>query len=393
MCRTVYRIPCYSPEEMRHAYGVDALTSAGDIGAGQTIVIVDSYGSPDIRSDLQQFDSAYNVPPPPSLIVDAPLGTVPFDNTNVTMIVWAEETTLDVEWAHAMAPGAGLVLLTSPVAETGGVQGMPQFLQLEQYALDHHLGNVLSQSWGSPENSLLSSTGRALITQFDGLFQQAASAGVTVLAASGDHGSAQGGGPAPTVQFPASSPWVTSVGGTTLDATVTGQYQGEVAWNTNVGASGGGVSQLEPEPAYQRCLPTGDQTLLHGFRGLPDVAMNADWNSPVPIFMSLPGFIGGSYLTVGGTSEGSPVWAGIVADLDQHAGTSLGFLNPLLYRLGCTGGLANVMHDITAGTNAWGGVPGYVATPGWDPVTGWGSPWRLSRCILQRSHCHWGQPE
>ncbi|MHB1711903.1 MAG: S53 family peptidase, partial [Acidimicrobiales bacterium] len=206
-----------------------------------------------------------------------------------------------------------------------------------------------------------------------GLFQRAASAGVTVLAASGDHGSAQGGGPTPTVQFPASSPWVTSVGGTTLSATVTGKYQGEVAWNSAAGASGGGVSQIEGEPAYQRCLPAGGQTLLHGFRGVPDVAMNADWNTPVPIYMSLPGSIGG-YVTVGGTSEGSPVWAGIAADLDQLAGRSLGFLNPLLYRSGCAGGLANVMHDITVGTNAWGGVPGYVATPGWDPVTGWGSP-------------------
>ncbi|MHB8430126.1 MAG: S53 family peptidase [Acidimicrobiales bacterium] len=358
---------------MRRAYGIDTLTSAGDNGAGQTIVIVDSYGSPNIQSDLKQFDTAYGVPPPPSFTVDAPLGTVPFKSSDLTMIIWAEETTLDIEWAHAMAPGAGLVLLTSPVAQTRGVKGMPQFLQLEQYALDHHLGNVLSQSWGAPESTLLTPAGRSIISRFDSFFQQAASAGVTVLAASGDHGSAQGGGPNPTVQFPASSPWVTTVGGTSLQATVTGHYQSEVTWNSSVGASGGGVSQIESEPAYEQCLPAGDQTLLHGFRGLPDVAMNADWNTSVPIFLSLPGATG-SYWLVGGTSEGSPVWAGIVADLNQRAGAPLGFLNPLLYRLGCSGGLAGLMHDITVGTNAWGGVPGYVATPGWDPVTGWGTP-------------------
>ncbi|MDA8341102.1 MAG: hypothetical protein M0007_02590, partial [Actinomycetota bacterium] len=133
-CRRTYGHPCYSPSELRTAYGVAALTSAGDTGAGQTIVIVDSFGSPDIRSDLQRFDAAHGLPPPPSFTVDAPLGTVPFDGSSLPMIVWAEETSLDVEWAHAMAPGAGLVLLTSPVAETGGTTGLPQFLQLEQYA-------------------------------------------------------------------------------------------------------------------------------------------------------------------------------------------------------------------------------------------------------------------
>ena len=378
-CRRTYAHPCYSPSELRTAYGVNALTSAGDTGVGQTIVIIDSFGSPDIRSDLQQFDTAYGLPPPPSFTIDAPLGTVPFDASNFSMIVWAEETSLDVEWAHAMAPGAGLVLLTSPVAETGGTTGLPQFLQLEQYALANHLGDILTQSWGSPENTLVSTAGRQLISQFDALYQQAAAAGITVLAASGDHGSAQGGGPAPSVQFPASSPWVTAVGGTSLQATVTGQYRSEVAWDDASGATGGGVSQLEPEPAYQQCLPAADQSLLHGNRGLPDVALNADWTTPVPIVMNLPGSLHGFFL-VGGTSEGSPAWAGIVADLDQRAGTPLGFLNPLLYRLGCSGGLAGIMHDVTTGTNTWNGVPGFSAGPGWDPVTGWGSPCGLTPC-------------
>ena len=126
----------------------------GDNGTGQTIVIIDSFGSPTLASDLATFDADYGLPAPPSLSVLAPLGSLPFDPTNDDMVGWAVETTLDVEWAHAMAPGASIVVLTSPVSETQGVQGMPQFLALEQYALDHHLGQIISQSWGTTENTL-----------------------------------------------------------------------------------------------------------------------------------------------------------------------------------------------------------------------------------------------
>jgi subtilase family serine protease len=127
---------------------VTDLLQIGYTGAGQTIVIIDSYGSPTIASDLHTFDAAYGLPDPPSFQVIAPLGTVPFDSTDPVQLGWAGETTLDVEWAHAIAPGANIVLLTSPVAETQGVPGMPQFLELEQYALDHKLGKIISQSWG-----------------------------------------------------------------------------------------------------------------------------------------------------------------------------------------------------------------------------------------------------
>src|SRR3984957_9126294 len=149
-CRSsLYPSPCYSPQQMRKAYGLDSLTNAGFVGKGQTIVIIDSYGSPTIEADLKAFDQGYGLPDPPSFKILAPLGTVPFDPNNSTQVGWAFEATLDVEWAHAMAPGAKIVLLTSPVSETEGVQGLPEFLALEKYAVTHKLGKIVSQSWGA----------------------------------------------------------------------------------------------------------------------------------------------------------------------------------------------------------------------------------------------------
>ena len=160
-CRAIFDgAPCYSPQEIQHAYGVDSLLNVGNTGAGQTIVIIDSFGSPTLASDLAAFDDGYGLPAPPSLTVLHPLGASPaFDPSNSDMVGWAFETTLDVEWAHAMAPGAAIVVLTSPVSETEGVEGMPEFAQLVKYALDNHLGQIISQSWGATENTLFSPAG------------------------------------------------------------------------------------------------------------------------------------------------------------------------------------------------------------------------------------------
>ena len=148
-----------------------------------------SFGSPTIAQDLQTFDADYGLPDPPSFTVLAPLGTVPFDPTNSDQVGWAFETTLDVEWAHAIAPGADIVLLTIPVSETEGMQGMPEFLLLEQYALDHHLGKIISQSWGATENTLFTPAGQQVFEDFERFYQDAAQQNVTVLASAGDVGS------------------------------------------------------------------------------------------------------------------------------------------------------------------------------------------------------------
>jgi subtilase family serine protease len=376
-CRISFGTPCYSPQEIRDAYGLTSVLDAGYTGSGQTIIIIDSFGSPTIAQDLQTFDAGYGLPDPPSLTVLAPLGTVPFDPTNSDQVGWAFETTLDVEWAHAMAPGADIVLLTSPVSETEGVQGMPEFLALEKYALDHKLGKIISQSWGATENTLFTPAGQKVFADFEAFYQRAMEEHVTVLASSGDGGSSNvdvnfNPYPFPTVIFPASSPLVTAVGGTSLYADTSGHYLFEITWF----ASGGGVSQQFAEPAYQFVLPSSVQQILGRHRGLPDVAYNADSNTTILVYATfLPQPFQG-YFGIGGTSEGSPQWAGIIADANQLAGHSLGFLNPRLYKSHDS----RFFHDITFGANALNGVPGYIAGRGWDLTTGWGTP-NLGRLV------------
>ncbi len=377
-------IHCYRPTDIRAAYGVDTLHAAGITGKGQTIVIIDSFGSPTIQADLHTFDEAYGLPDP-KLTVLSPLGTVPFDPNNSDMVGWAFETTLDVEWSHAIAPGANIVLMTSPVDETEGVQGLPQFLFLEKYALDHHLGKIISQSWAATENTLFTPAGEQVFNQFESFYKRAAQENVTVFASAGDFGSSNFEldlttfYPFPTVNFPASSPWVTAVGGTSLFADTNGTYDSETVWDEvaqSAGAGGGGISQFFSEPSYQRDnLPKSDQTLLNGHRGIPDISYNADPLTAILVYISIPvPSIPPGFYMIGGTSEGSPQWAGIIADANQLAGRPLGFLNQALYELGNSSDAAESFHDITVGNNGYNNVPGYNATPGWDPASGWGTP-------------------
>jgi len=380
-CLQQLSIRCYDPQQMRNAYTVTPLLSAGYIGTGQTIVIIDSFGSPTAVADLTKFDADYGLPDPPSFHIFAPLGAVPFDPQNADQVGWAEETDLDIQWAHVMAPGASIVLLTSPVAETQGVQGMPEFLKLEQYALDHHLGTIFSQSWGTTEETLFTPEGKKVLNSFNDFYRKAAAQQhITFLASAGDAGSANPDVnnniyPFPTVGFPASSPWVTAVGGTSLYADANGNYQSETAWNDGIGsATGGGYSLYFKAPDYQKkTLPASVQAASRGYRGLPDVTYNGDPATSIPVYL---GFLPNpDYYLFGGTSAGTPQWAGLIADANQLAGHPLGFLNQKLYRLGALQPqIGPVFHDILSGNNAQGSIPGYQATPGWDAVSGWGSP-------------------
>jgi subtilase family serine protease len=391
-CRENFGVPCYSPQEIRTAYGMNGLINSGMVGAGETIVIIDSYGSPTIAADLSAFDAGFGLPDPPSFTVLSPLGTVPWNPTLYPdQPGWAAETTLDVEWAHAMAPGAAIVLMTSPVDETEGVQGLPQFLELEKYALDHHLGKIITQSWSATENTLFRDTagpgGPKVIADFLAFQRRAVAEHVTLLAAAGDDGSSnpETNGvtfyPFPTVGFPASSPFVTGVGGTILTTDTSGNYQSETVWSDpGCCAGGGGISQLFPAPDYQLAfLPRAVRHELGGMRGVPDISYNADCNNAILIYLSYFGPDSAGWYTICGTSEGSPQWAGIVADLNQYAGRPLGFLNPALYAAGGLGLFHKFGRDITVGNNALIGVagavaPGYSAAPGWDPASGWGTP-------------------
>lgn len=379
--------PCYSPQEMRRAYGLNGLIDAGMDGAGQTIVIIDSYGSPTIAADLRTFDEGYGLPDPPSFTVLAPIGEVPWNPTLYPdQPGWAGEVTLDVEWAHAMAPGADIVLLTSPVDETEGVQGLPEFLALEKYALDHRLGKIISQSWGATENTLFAGTagsqGPQVVADYESFYARAVQEHVTVMCAEGDSGSSdvESDGvtyyPYPVVDFPCTSPYVTSVGGTSLYLDTSGKYRYETVWNDDIGAGGGGISQLFQEPDYQRqALPESVQAELGGMRGVPDISYNGGCYTTIITYSSFPGGGEPGWYYVCGTSEGAPQWAGIIADLNQYAGRPLGLVNPVLYALGGAGLFGEVGRDIKIGNNAFvPGVPGYSATRGWDPASGWGTP-------------------
>jgi subtilase family serine protease len=360
-----------TPQDFQHAYGVTPLLNAGDTGKGQTVVVIESYGSPTVQDDINTFDQQYNLPPI-TLQILSPLGTKPFDPNNQDMAGWVSETSLDVEVIHSIAPGAGIVVLTSPVDELEGTTGLPQFLQLEQYAVNHHLGNIVSQSFGASEVTLADQAGQQEIAQWTNFYKQATTQeGITFFTASGDNGATDYSDCAAkvlstkaTTSFPADEPWVTSVGGTTL-FNQNGTYA-ETAWSQ----SGGGFSKFFSEPSFQTQLPSSDQSELNGRRGVPDVAADGDPSSGWPIYQL------GQQTVIGGTSAATPVWAALLAIADQMAGHPLGLINPALYKLGLGSSYNQDFHDIALGNNSVPsvGIQGYSAVAGWDPITGWGTP-------------------
>ena len=374
---------CYDPYQMRHAYNVDTLINAGFDGRGKTIIIVDAFQSPTLVTDLNYFNTFYGLPSlnglggPP----DASLGTftqVAPDGLGPPDSGWAGEITLDVLWAHAIAPGANIVLVLAKSNFDTDI------LSATKYAVDHNLGDVISQSFGENESCM----DPTLLAQEHQVFANATMKNITIFASSGDDGAAQptcdGATAVKAASSPATDPLVTAVGGTELHAarycltTTTpacvpaanpapGTYQGEIVWNedaTGFGATGGGFSVLYDEPSYQ-------QGTIHGGkqRGEADVSYNA-----AVLHGVLVRFTGVWYL-FGGTSAGSPQWAAITAIADQQAGHNLGFINKALYHIGqAQGHYAATFHDVTSGDNTAFGVQGFSAGPGWDAPTGLGSP-------------------
>ena len=295
---------CRTPYDMRVAYGVQSLIERGFTGKGQTIVDIVSYGSPTLQQDMDVFDKQFGLPPI-TIKVLSPLGTVPFNPAVKDMPGWAGETELDVQIIHAIAPDAAIVVLTSPVDETEGTAGLPEFRQLEQYAVKNHLGNIISQSFGASEVTLNDAAGQQEIQKWDAFFKQATTQqGITFFASSGDGGATDYAdlkmtklSPTPTTSFPTDDPWVASVGGTTLHRNGTA-FQ-ESAWSM----SGGGFSSFFTTPSYQQTLPASVQNLLKHRRGVPDIAGNADPNTGLAIYT------GGGWTLGGGTSASAPLWA------------------------------------------------------------------------------------
>ena len=363
---------CYGPDAIRAAYGVDALLSNGFNGAGQTIVIIDAFGSPFALADLQRFDAVFGLPDPSFTQIYMP-GTPPFDPNNPNIVNWTAEIALDTQWSHAIAPRAAIVLVAAKSNDD------VDLIAALNYALDNHLGNVVSMSFGESEVFLANPDGLDIVQAWTDAFTKAKKQRVTLFVSSADDGVDTGLIGTPNVSFPASSPLVTGVGGTNLqfgtatNADPNGTYQAEEVWNDPFGAGGGGMSILFAEPDFQsNNVPRSITKTLHHYRGVPDVAYNAGVVGGVIAFWAYPA-AGDAYI-FGGTSAGAPQWAGIIADLNQAKGRPLGYINKQLYSLGGCGGLAKLFHDIVTGDNGIPGVPGYPALPGYDLSTGWGTP-------------------
>ena len=250
--------------------------------------MIEAYNDPTIASDLHTFDQAYNLPDPKLTVVNQS-GTA-VSATTQTNSGWTEEESLDVEWSHAIAPGANILVVEA------NSQSIQDLLAAVNTARNSPGVVAVSMSWGFSETPSE--------TSYDSNFTTPAGhQGITFIASSGDSGSFAG------ASYPAASPNVLSVGGTTLMLSSSGAYQSESAWT----GSGGGYSQYEPEPSYQAKVQS------TGYKATPDVAFDGDPNTGVQVYATLPTRNGsqGSWLTIGGTSLGSPSWAGIIAIADQ----------------------------------------------------------------------------
>lgn len=364
-----------TPRQIRTAYNIGPLTARGVNGTGQTIVVVDSFGSPTISRDLASFDKRFGLPAPPSFRVIHPAGRVPPYRPSSNRSNWASETTLDVEWAHVMAPDARIVLVETPTSENEGTTGFPQIVAAENYVLRHRLGQVISQSFAATEQTFPSKNS---LLRLRSAYTLAARDHVTVLGATGDEGataytySMLSMYTTRAVSWPATDPLVTAVGGTQLDLRANGsRRKPDVAWAD----SGGGRSIDFARPSYQDRVRvvTGDH------RGVPDVSMDASCDSAVAIYSSFPGSGPDHWSSICGTSLATPLLAGLVALADQMAGHSLGLINPALYAMEAAHdrGIVDILRGSNTQTFMQGGsehtVLGFTARKGYDLVSGIGT--------------------
>lgn len=338
-----------SPAQVQTAYNFNQVLFQGGTvagkGEGQTIAIVDAYNDPQIAADLKTFDTQFGVRMPTSFTVVNQAGST--TNLPATDAGWAMEESLDVEWAHAIAPKASIMLVEANSASFNDL------LTAVNFARNAAGVSVVSMSWGA--NEFAGETG------FNGVFTTPANhGGVTFVASSGDSGSAS------CVSFPAVAPTILAVGGTTLNLDSSGQYSSESGW----AGSTGGVSKYEPTPAYQ----SGAQNAGH--RTSPDVSYDANPGTGFAVYDSVGS--NGGWLQVGGTSAGAPQWAALIAVANQgRAFNGLGSLDgatgtlPTLYSLyNNASAYSSSFHDVTSGSTS----KTVAAGKGYDEVTGLGSP-------------------
>ena len=380
---------CYTPRQLEVAYGIAPLLDRGIDGRGQTVVLPELAAQPGSRlgssrlgQDLALFDRMFGLRPARLRVVTRLAGRA------APWLADGEEV-LDAEMVHAVAPAATIsIVLVKPTALNNTRNATAASVAAVRLGL--RAGGVISISAAGQVGGEHCVT-RAQLASLNSALRDAARHHVTVVAAAGDIGAvgepcdliaALTGGtftPVREVTLPASDPLVLAAGGTSLTAShTTGGYIGETAWGLPFGdpgtafqASGGGFSHLLTRPAYQDGVPG-----IGTGRGVPDVASDASGHTGMALVISDNGqpFVRNS----GGTSASAPLWAALIALADQYAGRHLGFVNPAIYRIGRSSRYRQAFHDITSGSNTVKfphlTITGYRAAPGWDPVTGWGSP-------------------
>lgn len=318
----------FTPSQFLKAYGINLLKNKGK---GITVAIIDACGNHHAQADLDKYDSTYGLPATTIKVV-TPQGTPCSDPQG-----WGVETDLDIQMVHAIAPRASIVL------EAAKNASFTNLLNAAKDAYTNQGATIISMSFGGNEFS--GETGAT----GDGIFSAGNAKGVSFTASSGDSGCG--------AQYPAASPYVTSVGGTSLVTQSDGTYVSETAWN----GSGGGLSAFESRPSYQNGFNSNAK------RAIPDVAMVADPNTGVIMYDS---DVGG-FVVVGGTSVAAPMWAGVLALVDQKRTSSMKNADNELYNVASNASkYATDYHDITVGS-AGGSC---TAGTGYDRVTGLGTP-------------------
>jgi subtilase family serine protease len=391
-------VSCYPPRLFQVAYGITPLLDEGIDGRGETVTVVApgaaagaapasihapspaaassglAGGGPattDIRQDLAAFDSDFRLAPAAIQVVTSLAGAAS---------AWegGGQEVQDLQIVHAVAPAARLRVVLLPASAEGSAAAATASM-LAGLRLAISGTDVALIGWSLGEHFF----SRAQAAQMHSILVGAEADHVTVIASSGDDGGFSdnpfGGTQVAEVSLPASDPLVLAVGGSTLSAnSTTGAYSSETAWNGQAGfsissgASGGGFSHLYARPAYQDGLPrTG------AMRGVPDVAGDADQAGGLSIIRAISGQAAIS--PAAGTDAAASLWAGVMALADQDAHHDLGLVNPAIYRIARGSGYHEAFHDVTTGSSVQtlpypGGTAGYPAGPGWDPVTGWGSP-------------------
>ncbi len=398
-CMSPPAFSCYAPRQFRVAYGIQPLLDSGIDGRGEIVTVLAppqlpnaggaqsgtvpvaqsasaaatppagaSPATTDIRHDLAAFDRMFRLPAARIQVVATLAGPAsPWQGT-------AGEVQ-DLEVVHTVAPAATLrvVLLPANVLDSAANATADLIAGLRLAVSGTEVASI---GWSLGEHFF----SQAQVTEMHSILRGAAAHHVTVAASSGDNGAVSesyGGSPVKEVSLPASDPLALAVGGSTLTANpVTGTYTSETTWNgatgsfsVTPGASGGGFSHLYARPAYQDGVPG-----ISSRRGVPDVAGDANQRGGLPVVLAGDGQ--SAVNTAPGTSAATALWAGLMALADQEAHHDLGFVNPTIYRVARGSSYHQAFHDITTGGNLTLGPVSdrYHAGPGWDPVTGWGSP-------------------